>query len=191
MAADLFGPVPAAMAGARELLASAQRDAILSRCGKFRYWLMRRWGAGPRLLFVMLNPSTADAEQDDATIRRCVTFAALHGFQSLAVVNLFAYRATDPADLKRAGFPVGSDTDSYIASAVAGSDAVCAAWGAVGDRGPACDRVQVVVPLLRAGGKPLQCLKVTRSGHPQHPLYLPSTCRLQGFDAAITEALEG
>lgn len=173
---------------ARTILASAQRDAIISRCGCFRYWLMRRWAPGPRLLFVMLNPSTADAEVDDATIRRCTTFAAAHDFASLAVVNLFAYRATDPADLKRAGWPVGPDADHYIASAADGADAICVAWGAVGDHGPANDRVQQVMPILAASGKPVQCLRITRSGFPAHPLYLPGDCRLIPFTLDAVQA---
>ncbi len=179
------------MNGARDLLATAQRDAVISSCGRFRYWLLRKWGAGPRLLYVMLNPSTADADTDDATIRRCATFAHTHGFGGFAVVNLFAFRATDPADLRRAGFPIGPDADIYIASALEGSDAICAAWGAIGERGPAVDRVQQLVPVLRASRKALMCLKVTRSGHPQHPLYLPSSCRMRDFDAAVGAALEG
>jgi hypothetical protein len=173
---------------AANILATAQRDAIHSRCGTYRYWLLRRWGPGPRLLLCMLNPSTADASVDDATIRRAVTFAHAHSFDSLAVVNLFAYRATDPADLKRAGFPVGPDADHYIQSAVEGSDAICVAWGAVGDRGPANDRVQKVMPMLAATGKPVQCLRITRSGFPAHPLYLPSAFRLQPFTLEAIQA---
>lgn len=166
---------------ARDLLATAERDAIVSRCGKFRYWLMRRWAPGPRLLFVMLNPSTADAEVDDATIRRCTSFASKAGFGSLAVVNLFAFRATQPADLARTGWPVGPEADSYIRSALDGSQAVCAAWGAIGSRNAAEQRVQVVVPLIHAAGHALQCLRITRSGYPQHPLYLPGDCTLQPY----------
>ena len=170
--------------GARDILATANRSAGLSECGRFRYWLRRSWSEGPWLLFVMLNPSTADAQVDDATIRRCVTFAHAHGFGCMEVVNLFAYRATDPQDLARNGWQVGPDNDHQISIAARVADAICVAWGAVGDRGPASDRVQVVAPILRAAGKPLQCLKLTRSGFPQHPLYLPSNCRLQPWDLA-------
>lgn len=174
--------------GAREILASCQRDVALSECGRFRYRLSRVWGEGPQLLFVMLNPSTADAEVDDATIRRCVTFAHAGGFYSLQVVNLFAYRATDPEDLRRAGWPVGGDNDSHIAAAACAAAAVCVAWGAIGEHGPASDRVQQVMPrLIRAGHTP-QCLNITRRGYPQHPLYLPSTCRLRPYDLTAIEA---
>jgi hypothetical protein len=75
---------------------SMRRHATISDCGKFRYRLWRKWGSGSPLLFVMLNPSTADGEQDDATIRRCLRFAMAHDFGELEVVNLYAYRCTDP-----------------------------------------------------------------------------------------------
>lgn len=177
--------------GARDILAGCKRDAALSECSRFRYRLSRTWGdvEAKHLLFVMLNPSTADAEVDDATIRRCVTFAFAGGFHGIQVVNLFAYRATDPADLKLAGWPVGPDNDNHIKAAANAAAAVCVAWGAVGERGPANDRVQEVMPILRRAGHAPQCLRVTRSGYPQHPLYLPADCRLQPFDAAI-EALQ-
>jgi len=178
------------LTGARELLAGATRHAVISEGGTFRYWLSRRWSAGPVLLFVMLNPSTADASVDDATIRRCATFAHVHGFGGLEVVNLFAFRATQPAELARLGWQVGPENDEHIDVAARNAGAICVAWGAIGDRGPACDRVQVVAPILRAAGKPLQCLQVTRSGFPQHPLYLPAACRLQVWDhASIEEAM--
>lgn len=180
----------AGLMSARDILALAQRSAGISTCGTFRYWLRRRWADGPRLLFVMLNPSTADAEIDDATIRRCATFAHTHDFGSLEVVNLFAFRATDPRELARMAWQVGPENDEQVGTAARGADAICVAWGAIGERGPASDRVQIVAPLLRAAGKPLQCLKVTRSGFPQHPLYLPSSCKLMAWDeTAVQEAM--
>ena len=177
--------------GARELLAEAQRHAVISECQRFRYWLFRRWAPGPVLLLVMLNPSTADASVDDATIRRAVTFAHAHGFGGLSVANLFAYRATKPDDLARAGWPVGPENDWHLEVASRDADGICVAWGAVGDRGPASERVQVVAPILRRAGKPLQCLKLTRSGFPQHPLYLSASCRLHDWDeSTIQEAMQ-
>lgn len=172
---------------ARELLAKARRVAVVSECGAFRYWLNRRWSDGPVLLFVMLNPSTADAEVDDATIRRCATFAHAHGFGGLEVVNLFAFRATKPADLARRGWQVGPENDAYIKRAASEAGEICVAWGAIGDRGAASDRVQAVVPILRRSGKPLQCLRMTRSGFPQHPLYMPATARLQRWSLETSQ----
>lgn len=165
-----------------------KRIAQLSPCGTFRYRLGREWtedGARKPLVFVMLNPSTADAEQDDATIRRCVRFADAQGFGAIDVVNLFAYRATKPEDLRRAGYPVGPDNDQHIADAVRRSGATCLAWGA---NAAGLERPQIVLPLIRAQGVEPLCLRITRSGHPQHPLMLPSSCRLMPFTADAVQA---
>lgn len=165
------------------------RTAVISDCGRFRYRLGRRWDDGDTLLFVMLNPSTADADIDDATIRRCFTFAKAHGFGALEVVNLYAFRATDPKDLRRAGYLAGPENDAHIAAAARDSAAICVAWGA---NVAGLERPQIVLPLLRATGKPIQCLRITRSGYPQHPLMLASSCRLMPFDsAAIQSAMDG
>lgn len=166
-----------------------KRDAFISVCGKFRYSLTREWGDGPRLLFVMLNPSTADALEDDPTIRRCIAFAKAEGFGSLEVVNLFAYRATDPADLRRAGYPIGPDADWYINMAASQAEKVCLAYGAA----PWADeRIQSVLPLLRQAGHDTYCLHITKSGYPGHPLYLASAKRLRPYDSlAIQMAMEG
>jgi hypothetical protein len=167
-----------------------KRDAFISICGKFRYSLLREWDAlGPKLLFVMLNPSTADAAVDDPTIRRCISFAQAEGFGSLEVVNLFAYRATDPAELRRAGYPVGPDADWFIEIAATQAEKVCLAYGSV----PAADeRIQQVLPILRRAGREPQCLHITKSGYPGHPLYLASAKRLRPYDpAAINSAMEG
>jgi hypothetical protein len=157
------------------------RLAIVSECERFRYVLGRRWGAGAPLLFVMLNPSTADDKVDDPTIRRCLAFAHTHGFPAIEVVNLFAFRAAKPAALKLNGWLVGPHNDAQIVEAAKGAGSICLAWGANAAAEAADRRVQQVVPLLRAAGKPLQCLRITASGHPQHPLMLRSDCRLHPF----------
>lgn len=145
--------------------------------GRYRYRLWRRWRAsGPVVAFVMLNPSTADAERDDPTIRRCTGFARAWGFAAMTVVNLFALRATDPARLRRARDPVGPDNDRHIAAAAAGSDAVVLAWGNHGALG---GRDRAVLDLL-AGSRP-SCLGVTGSGQPRHPLYLRRATRRRPF----------
>lgn len=171
------------------------RTATVSECGRFRYRLGRRLPQAhdgcPTLLYVMLNPSTADADVDDATIRRCFSFALAHGFMAFDVVNLFAYRATKPADLKRAGYPVGPENDAAIVSAATDAGIVCVAWGAIGT-GPAEARVQQVMPLLTRCGHDPRCLRITRSGYPQHPLMLPSACTLTPFTLpAIQAAMTG
>jgi len=168
------------------------RGAIISPCGQFRYALWRRWAeGGPTLLFVMLNPSTADADVDDATIRRCIRFGERNGFAGIEVVNLFAYRATDPKDLRRAGWPVGPDNDDWIVTsaeqALGSGGAVCVAWGAGSAE---LERPQIVLPMLRAVGAEPMCLGITRSGYPRHPLYVAGNTPLAPFTVeAIQEAM--
>jgi len=145
------------------------RDATLSACGKFRFTLVREWNpARPRLLFIMLNPSTADADVDDQTIRKCVTFAQRLGFGSIEVVNLFAYRATNPIDLKRAGWPVGEGNDLVILGACTRAAEVICAWGA---HARASQRAADVLEMISPWCHPL-ALAVTDDGVPKHPLYL-------------------
>jgi hypothetical protein len=149
-------------------------DATISACSRYRYRLSRTWDAGkPPLVFVMLNPSTADANKDDATITRCSNRARNNGFGSLAVVNLFAWRSTDPRELFHVGRdPIGPENDAHIA-AVCGADGamIVAAWG---NHGTFDRRDQAVIGLIcRDLGKPLHALKVTGQGTPGHPLYIP------------------
>ena len=105
------------------------RTALFSRDRRFRYRLGRRWGDGAAVCFVLLNPSTADETREDPTIRRCIGFARSLGYGALEVVNLYAYVATDPAELRRAGYPVGRYTDRHIEAAVLESGRVVLAWG--------------------------------------------------------------
>jgi hypothetical protein len=149
------------------------REATLSPDGVYRYTLGRRWGQGARrVVFVMLNPSTADANVDDPTIRKCVGFSKRWGFDALTVVNLFAFRATKPKVLFDAGYPVGPENDRYIASECATAERVVVAWGA--HIQPDYMHARRVVRMLRGlvrGGE-LYCLGLTDSGSPRHPLML-------------------
>ncbi len=96
----------------------------------YRFHLSRTWDpAGPVVAFVMLNPSTADAHRLDPTVRRCVGFAAAWGFGALEVVNLFAFRATDPTDLSRCRDPVGTGNDRVVLEVARRADRVVVAWG--------------------------------------------------------------
>ena len=171
--------------------------AVLSPCGTYRYSLSRRWAEGPPLVVCMLNPSTADAEDDDPTIRRCVAFAKRDGFAALEVVNLFAFRATDPKAMwaaERAGRDVvGPENNDAIdqAASRASSGYVVAAWG----RQPkAVRRVRSVVAMLanraRNVGMPvladpveLMAWGTTLDGDPRHPLYLRGTSALAAWKA--------
>lgn len=168
------------------------KRACMSACGHFRYRLERRWGDGPALLFIMLNPSTADASVDDPTIRRCRHFTLAHRFDALEVVNLFAFRATEPVDLSRAGYPTGQANDFHMSAAIDAAGAVCVAWGAHGGLPSVEKRVQEVMPMLFKHGVQPQCLQITRGGHPSHPLMLRNDCRLRPFTLeAIQSAMHG
>lgn len=152
-------------------------DAVISDCGRYRYRLSRIWDHSlPLCVFIMLNPSTADAEQDDATIRRCRGFALREGFGGLVVVNLFAFRATDPKDLRSASDPVGPANDRYIIEATRDVDVrVIAAWGV---NGGLLDRDNAV---QRMTGPDLMCLGRTSRGAPRHPLYVKATQPLEPY----------
>jgi len=147
------------------------RSAVIR--GEFRYTLTREWGVGPRLLFIMLNPSTADGLADDATIRRCIRFAQDMGYGSLEVVNLFAFRTVSPAVLAGAGYPVGPENDQHIVEALSRAACVVCAWGAVRHH-----RTVEVLELVRLfSATPATALGLTKDGQPRHPLYLAASCR--------------
>lgn len=157
-------------------------DALVSPCGLYRYWLTRTWDQSrPPACFVMLNPSTADAERDDPTVRRCVGFAKRWGWGGLAVVNLFAFRATSPKDLKRAQEPVGPDNDRHLLEFARRAGVAVAAWGA---HGAHLGRAREVVALLRGAGVALHCLGTTADGSPRHPLYVRADRALTPFGEA-------
>lgn len=162
-------------------LGTTTGGAVLSPCERFRYSLWRGWGADlqstPSLLFVMLNPSTADHQDNDPTIRKCIGFAKKFGFLGLEVVNLFAFRATKPADLRAAGYPVGDRNDHHIHVALDRCDKrVVCAWGA-NARG--LERPKQVLELIRQRGGQPHTLWRCIDGTPSHPLMLPYTCPLQ------------
>ena len=144
--------------------------AIYSDCERYRYVLTRVWDPGGRkALFVMLNPSTATEVQNDPTVERCERRARTLGFGGFRVCNIFAWRETDPKIMRGAADPVGPANDPAIQESCFWADTFICAWGTHGaqlDRGPAVER------LMRATGRPLTHLGLTRDGHPKHPLYL-------------------
>lgn len=147
-------------------------SAVISECGQYRYRLTRIWDEATQMLgFVMLNPSTADATTDDPTIRRCIGFARDWGFGGLAVANLYAFRATKPADMLAAADPVGPENDAHLTALFAAPSVglVIAAWGA----NARADRVAEAAAL--PGAITLNALGVTKDGAPRHPLYMPKT----------------
>ncbi|MFQ6851240.1 DUF1643 domain-containing protein [Streptomyces sp. 35M1] len=161
----------------RMLQPIAARTAEISSCGRYRYRLTREWSAElPPATFVMLNPSTADGDQDDATVRKCMRYARSWGCGSLVIVNLYAWRATSPRDLPAdESLRIGPDGDAWLSQAALDAlDAdgpLVAAWGTHGTE----QRVADVLTL--PGMSRLSALAVTRDGHPGHPLYLRSGAR--------------
>ena len=142
------------------------KGAEFSDCGRYRYRLWRNWSAFGRVVaFIGLNPSTADAEKDDPTIRRCIGFAKAWGFDGLVMLNAFAFRATDPAVLLHQQKPNGDGNNLAIRTACEHAAAVIAAWGVH------CpiNRAEAVCQLVN---RPIHCLGRTKDGHPRHPLYV-------------------
>lgn len=148
------------------------RSAMLSHDGRYRWRLDRKWGPGGRVLWIMLNPSTADGEQDDPTIRKCVGFAKRWNYGGIVVVNLFAYRSTEPAALGLVVDPVGPENDCHIREQAGRAQAVIAAWGAK-DSTLVKARAAHVMGLLSARTTPVYALRLTKKGWPEHPLYVP------------------
>ena len=155
-----------------------KRDAVISACGVYRYSLSRSWDeALPEICFVLLNPSTADATQDDPTLRRGIGFAKDWGYGSLRFVNLFAYRATQVKDMKAAEYPVGPVNDLAIVTAAKASELVVLAWG---NDGAFQGRDKAVINLLidNGHGHKLRHFGLTKPRQPRHPLYLKATTPL-------------
>ena len=147
-------------------------SAIISECGCYRYLLTRPADSmapmKSTVLFVMLNPGTADAALDDATIRRCRSFARRWDCNGIAVANLYALRSTDPGRLWLHPDPVGPDNDMYLRRLAREYGDVVCAWGS--NARP--ERVASVAKTLAGAGARLWCLGTTKDGSPRHPLYV-------------------
>jgi len=155
-----------------------KQGAAIDPTGLYRYSLWREWDAhAPRVVFVMLNPSRADANTDDPTLRRCLGFARSWGCGSIEVVNLFAYRASRPDILRLVSDPVGPENDRYLQEAIDRADKILVAWG---NRGSLRNRYQIVSSWLMSREN-LYCLGITQIGHPRHPLYVRSNTTLVSY----------
>ncbi len=150
------------------------RRADIDPSGRFRYSLTREWSAAnSRIAFVMLNPSTADHNQDDPTIRRCMGFARSWGFGALDVVNLFALRATDPRELSLATDPIGQDNPRALRRVLERADETLLAWGSSVRHAPPPALARALDTLAQcAADRPLSCLGLTAHAHPRHPLFV-------------------
>lgn len=144
--------------------------AIYSPCEHYRYLLTREWAPDEgRVLFIMLNPSTATEVQNDPTVERCERRARALGFGAFRVCNIFGFRATDPRVMRAAQDPVGPDNDAAILNSLPWADRVICAWGT---HGAHQDRGAQVETMLRKSGAPLFHLGLSKAGHPKHPLYI-------------------
>ena len=140
--------------------------AVYGSAGTYRYLLTRRWGPGALMTWVMLNPSTATAHEDDPTIARVTHRAKVAKYGGLAVLNLFALRATDPAELRTHPDPVGPSNNACISAWCQPGDCVVAAWGS---HGRFLGRDRVVAGIFERVGVSLLCLGLTVNGQPRHP----------------------
>lgn len=154
-----------------------ERKTIFSPDRQYRYTLWREWDMfNPSYaMFIGLNPSTADEVQDDPTIRRCIGFAKEWGFGALCMMNLFAFRATDPRVMKAAPIPIGPENDKWLVRCAKEAGIVLAAWGVHGSYQARDEEI------LKLIGN-VMCLGVTKEGNPRHPLYLHRTARPQIYD---------
>lgn len=149
--------------------------AEFSPCRRYRYELGRKWGSGAIAVFIGLNPSTADEMQDDPTIRRCIGFAKSWGCGQLVMLNLFAFRATDPAVMKAEVDPIGEGNDAALRKWASEGKYLVAAWGVHGTHKGRDQEVLKIMP-------DLQCLGLSREGHPRHPLYMKADSPLRKLE---------
>ena len=151
-----------------------KRGAIISKCGKYRYKLVREWNKSKgKVLFIMLNPSTADDKKDDKTITRCINFAKDWGYGGLMVGNLFAYRTTYPKELFKTTDPEGKDNLKKIKEMIKDADLVICAWG----------NNQGTPPQYLRELSELHYLKLLNDGKtPGHPLKLKKCTKPKRFN---------
>ena len=161
----------------------AKSTAAFSDCSRYRYLLERRWEDGPKCLFAGLNPSTATADIDDATVRKCAALARTWGFSGMTIVNLFAVRCRYPQVLSTHQDPVGPENDRFLLPAIEQAHTVVAMWGNHGLKsyGQSAGRDQYILSLR----DDWQCIGITKLGAPRHPLYVASSSTLVNFAEAL------
>lgn len=157
-----------------------KRNTVISSCEKYRYQLWREWGSASAVdnsyvLFIGLNPSTADGLTDDPTLRRCISFSKKWGYESLCMVNLFAYRTTNPDMLYKVESPIGEENNQFLLNAVTNASITVAAWG---NKGVFLGRDQEVKKMIKGQS---YCLGLTKRKQPKHPLYIPKKQELIDF----------
>lgn len=173
-----------------------ERQTVFSPCREYRYTLWRQWygvsAISPErvpvegnqshryVMFIGLNPSTADETKDDPTIRKCIGFAKRWGFGALCMTNLFAYRSTDPKKMLAHANPVGEDNQHHLLQRASQAGQVIAAWGT---KGRHMDQDLTVTSWLAGIGIVMHALRLTKDGHPEHPLYVPYETKPQQFSS--------
>lgn len=162
-------------------------SAVISDCGRYRYRLERQTIApSGTILWIMVNPSTADASNDDPTIRKVVGFSKLMGFNRIVVGNLFAYRATDVRELKHVADPIGPDNNYHLDDMIAWADKIMFAWGPIAKQPKGLrDRWFHVDRQVRLRGKKPFCLGTAKDGHPLHPLMQPYAAEVKEWEPAL------
>lgn len=160
-----------------------RREATFSECRKYRYILYRDWTPEYRCIYdqlkktivwIMLNPSIADDIIDDPTIRRCISFSKLWGYDCLYIYNIFALRATDPKELKKIDDPIGIKNDTYLDEVSVSECKIVVAWG---NHGTLYNRDKKIIEIFK--DRSIYCLGTNKSGQPKHPLYISQKTELE------------
>jgi len=161
-------------------------SAVISPCGQYRYRLDRLGDGFGATAIIMVNPSTADATADDATIRKLRGFGERNRWGRLIIGNLFAYRATDVRGLAKVPNPIGPENDDHLIQILAECDQVICAWGPIGKQPRQWrNRYQNVLSLIRGAGLDPMCIgEPAKCGHPKHPLMLAYSLPIQKWEAA-------
>lgn len=162
-------------------LKKVYKGAIITTCKKYRYLLTRGYSGNPEdpfVLFIGLNPSIADSEIDDPTLRRCLGFMEKWDLQALKIVNLFAYRATNPNAMLIQSEPIGMQNDRIIEGEAKNAKFIILCWGNTGSH---LNRDKAVINLLEKYSHKTFSFGLTKLGQPKHPLYLSKSTRLERF----------
>jgi hypothetical protein len=163
------------------MVSRVEREAVLSDDGRYRYVLGRRWATGATALWIMLNPSIADAVVDDPTVKRVVRFSQREGFGAARIANLFAYRTPYPTDLLTVEDPVGGDNDERLQEEIAATHLIVAAWGDSPVLRRPLGRLRLDQVRQLSADRKVRCLGLTQGGHPRHPGRLASATELRTF----------
>lgn len=174
----------------KTLIETESSGAVFSDCEQYRYILWRKWSlaeAGRYAMLIGLNPSTADESINDPTVRRCIDFAKKWGMDGMYMMNAYAFRATDPAVMKKQPTPVGWHNDEALALVAKQCEIIVAAWGNHCTE----DRSKKVIEIVESVGKTIQCFELNQNGSPKHPLYVKGDTVLKTFGVSSDTVSHG